>query len=141
MKAREKSKTDDQGSVWLMAMAQMLKGALLSGILIMVMLLFGSMLISSGMLGQDAAQAMIPASCVIGCLVGGLFAVRKHGSRAIITGFGVGAILFLLLISIGTVAFGEISLGQRALTTMLACLCGGTMAGILGRKTKKKHKR
>ena len=54
---------------------------------------------------------------------------------------GVGAVLFLVLLSVGWLLFETASLANGGLLILLACLCGGAMAGILGARPKKKRKR
>ena len=56
-------------------------------------------------------------------------------------GAGVGAILFLVLLSAGLLLFEDASVSNGGVPILLSCLCGGAMAGILGSRPKKKRKR
>ena len=89
---------------------------------------------------EHAADRVVLAACVFGALAGGLFAVRKIGRSTLLVGAGVGAILFLLLLSIGALLFASVSLSNGGAAILLSCLCGGAMAGILGARRKKRKR-
>ena len=81
-------------------------------------------------------------TCVLGALAGGLSAARRPGSRGLLTGLGVGLVLFLLLLTAGLLAYEDASLERGGAAVLCACLCGGGLAGLIGgRRPKKKRKR
>ena len=80
--------------------------------------------------------------CVLGALAGGVYAGRKLGVRSLLSGVGVGAVLFLLLMTAGLLAYEDASLERGGIGILCACLCGGALAGLLtARRPKKKRKR
>ena len=76
-----------------------------------------------------------------GAFAGGLLAVRRCGSRALIVGLTTGGVLFLLLLTIGALCFETVSLEAGGIGLLCGSLCGGAAAGILGGGGKKKPAR
>ena len=107
----------------------------------LLVLLAGACLISAGILSESAMGGLVTASCVIGALLGGLLAVRWVGSKPLPVGLGTGAILFLLLLSIGLLLYDGASLAQGGVRLVLACACGGALAGVLGSRKKKRKRK
>jgi len=89
----------------------------------------------------DAMYGAVLAVCVLGALVGGTWAVRKVGSRSLLVGLSVGAVLFLLLLTAGLIVYQGASIANGGAGILCACLCGGAIPGLLGRKPKKKRRR
>ena len=73
--------------------------------------------------------------------LGGCFAVRRVGRRSLLVGLGVGAVLFLLLLTAGLIANQGTSIANGGAGILCACLCGGAIPGLFGRKPKKKRRR
>ena len=73
--------------------------------------------------------------------MGGGYAVRKVGRRSLLVGLGVGAVLFLLLLTAGLIVYQGASIANGGAGILCACLCGGAIPGLLGRKPKKKRRR
>lgn len=138
MKKSEKNRGEPVANSWMDWMARLLRGSLLAAVVVMVGLLIGAACISHGILSQGQLDGIVLASCVAGTLCGGIFAIGRQGKRAIPMGLGVGAILFLLCMTGGIVVYGNSSLGSNSVGVLCASLCGGTMAGVLCRKGKKK---
>jgi putative membrane protein (TIGR04086 family) len=140
MKKRE-NRQEETGAQWLNAMCLLLKGGVLAGVATILALLLCAALTSAGILREGWMEGAVLAACVLGSMVGGAYAVYKVGSRSLPVGLGVGAVLFLLLLTAGLLAFEDTSLSQGGVGIFCACLCGGGLSGFLGRKPKKKHKR
>ncbi len=140
MKKPERSRGEPITSSWLDWMARLLRGSLLAGVVVLLGLLVGAACISHGILSQGQMDGVVLASCVVGTLCGGIFAIGRQGMRAIPMGLGVGVILFLLCMTGGIVVYGNTSLGTNGVGVLCASLCGGTMAGVLCRKSKKKNR-
>ena len=140
MKKRDK-RQEEGGSVWLNAMCEILKGGVLAGIVTIVSLLVCSVLVSMGVIPVSAMEGTVLAVCVLGTLVGGIYAVGRSGGRSLLAGLGVGAVLFLLLLTAGLLAYEGASVANGGVSILCACLCGGAIPGILGRKPKKKRRR
>lgn len=129
------------GSEWLNAMCEVLKGGVLAGITTILALLVCSVLVSIGVMPVGATYGAVLAVCVLGALVGGTYAVRRVGGRSLLTGLGVGAVLFLLLMTAGLIAYEGASIANGGAGILCACLCGGAIPGLLARKPKKKRRR
>mgnify|MGYP000096259973 CR=1 FL=1 len=67
--------------------------------------------------------------CVLGAFAGGLLAVRRCGSRALIVGLTTGGVLFLLLLTIGALCFETVSLEAGGIG--LLCGLGLAIASIV----------
>ena len=139
MKKREKGR-EDGGGLWFNAVCEVLKGGVLAGVVTILALLLCSVLVSMGVIPVEAMEGTVLAVCVLGTLVGGIYAVRRSGA-ALAAGLGVGAVLFLLLLTAGLLAYGGASVANGGVSILCACLCGGAIPGILGRKPKKKRRR
>ena len=132
---------EEQGGGWTEWMRSLLKGSILALTMALVLLLACSAAVSGGWLNQGSMERAVVAVCVAGSLTGAAAAMRRHRDLALPLGIGTGAALFFLLLGLGTLLFEEAPTADRFPTILCACLCGGTMAGILGRKTKKKRRR
>lgn len=139
MKKREKGR-EDGGGLWFNAVCEVLKGGVLAGVVTILALLLCSVLVSMGVIPVEAMEGAVLAVCVLGTLVGGIYAVRRSGA-ALAAGLGVGAVLFLLLLTAGLLAYEGASVANGGVSILCACLCGGAIPGILGRKPKKKRRR
>ena len=139
-KRREK-KVEETSGLWITVMGQLLLGGLAAVLTALLVLLVCSLLVSGGAVPERAMDRAVLAACVLGALAGGLLAVRRIGRSTLLVGGGVGAILFLLLLSVGSLVFESASLSNGGVMILLACLCGGAIPGILGRKPKKKRRR
>ena len=78
-----------------------------------VFLLVASAAISGGLAGEELMYQLTIVGCVLGAFAGGLLAVRRCGSRALIVGLTTGGVLFLLL-TIGALCFETVSLEAGA---------------------------
>ena len=140
MKKRDK-RQEEGGSAWLNATCKILKGGVLAGIVTIVSLLVCAILVSMGVLPVSAMEGAVLAVCVLGTLIGGVYAVGRSGGRSLLAGLGVGAVLFLLLLTAGLLVYEGASIANGGAGILCACLCGGAIPGILGRKPKKKRRR
>ena len=117
------------------------KGSVTAVLVMAAFLLAGAGAVSAGVLGQEMMTRWGLLSCVAGGLSGGWAAMRKERRWALPLGIGTGGILFLLLLLTGVVFYEGNPAAENMPPVLCACLCGGGMAGILGRKNKKKRKR
>lgn len=116
-------------------------GIVLCGVLALAVcfafLLAASAAISGGLAGEELMYQLTIVGCVLGAFAGGVLAVRRCGSRALIVGLTAGAVLFLLLLTIGSLCFENVSLEAGGIGLLCGCLCGGAAAGLLGSGKKK----
>ena len=132
---------EEIGGQWLNAMCEVLKGGVLAGVTAILALLICAVLVSVGVVPVGAMYGGVLAVCVLGALTGGAYAVRRVGGRSLLAGLGVGVVLFLLLLTAGLIAYQGASVANGGAGILCACLCGGTIPGLLGRKPKKKRRR
>ena len=108
-------------------------------------LLGASAAISGGLAGEELMYQLTIVGCVLGAFAGGVLAVRRCGSRALLVGLTAGAVLFLLLLTIGALCFETVSLESGGIGLLCGCLCGGAAAGLVGggrgRKSPPRKKR
>ncbi|MEY8317839.1 TIGR04086 family membrane protein [Oscillospiraceae bacterium 50-58] len=140
---RKERRTEElgSGSEWLNVMCDVLIGGVLAGVTTILVLLVCAVLISMGVVPVGAMYGTALAACVVGALVGSIYAVRKIGRRSLLVGLGVGAVLFLLLLTAGFIVYQGASVANGGAGILCACLCGGAIPGLLGRKHKKKRRR
>ena len=142
MKKKERRSEElHAGSEWLNAMCEVLKGGVLAGVTTILALLICAVLVSVGVVPVGAMYGAVLAVCVLGALVGGTYAVRRVGRRSLLVGLSVGAVLFLLLLTAGLIAYEGASIANGGAGILCACLCGGAIPGLLARKPKKKRRR
>ena len=141
MKKKERRPEELGGGEWLNAMCEVLKGGVLAGVATILVLLICAVLVSMGVMPVGAMYGVVLAACVAGALAGGTYAVRRVGSRSLLAGLGVGAVLFLLLLTAGLIVYDGASIANGGAGILCACLCGGAIPGLLGRKPKKKRRR
>lgn len=121
--------------------AASLLGGVAAAVITLILLLFCSIAISSGMIGQDMELQLIIAACVIGSFCGGRLTRRRWGCRNLIAGLSAGAVFSLILLTISLVGYESVDIGGSGLGVMAGCLCGGAIAGLLGGKEIKKKRR
>ena len=142
MKRRESGRRTEPGGDWVGAMCALLRGGALAGAACILTLLLGAVLISAGLARESWMPGMVLAACVLGALVGGLTTGCRLGGSGLLSGLGVGTVLFLLLLTAGLLVYEDASLERGGAALLCACLCGGGLAGLIcRRKPKKKRKR
>lgn len=132
---------EDQGTRLVRAMTNILLGGVVALAVCFMFLFLCSIGISGGWLQEGLMYQMAVVSCVIGGFAGAMTAVRRCGSRALIVGLAVGAVFFLLLLTVGVLLFESMSLEAGGLGLLCGGLCGGAAAGLMGSKPKKKRRK
>lgn len=132
---------EDQGTKMVRAMANVLLGGVLALAVCLVFLFACSIGISGGWLDEGLMYQLTVVGCVIGGFAGGMTAVRRCGSRALIVALAAGGVFFLLLLTVGLLLFEGMSLENGGLGLLCGALCGGAAAGILGGKPRKKRRK
>lgn len=140
MKKKER-RPKEMGGQWLNAMCEVLKGGVLAGVVTILVLLICAVLVSVGLVPVEAMYGAVLAACALGAFAGGIYAVRHVEGRSLLAGLGVGAVLFLLLLTAGFIVYQGASVANGGAGILCACLCGGTIPGLLERKPKKKRRR
>ena len=132
---------EDQGTRLVRAMTNILLGGVVALAVCLMFLFLCSIGISGGWLQEGLMYQMAVVSCVIGGFAGAMTAVRRCGSRALIVGLAVGAVFFLLMLTVGVLLFESMSLEAGGLGLLCGGLCGGAAAGLMGSKPKKKRRK
>ena len=132
---------EDQGAKVVKLMANILLGGVIALGVCLVILFLCSVGISGGWFREEHMLQLTMIGCAAGALVGGSVAVARCRMRTLVVGLGVGAVLFLLLLTAGLLLYGEMAVEERGLGLLCAALFGGALAGLLGGKPRKKRKK
>ncbi|MCI8871118.1 MAG: TIGR04086 family membrane protein [Lawsonibacter sp.] len=138
---KKTGKRQEEQSGWMAAMNALAKGIGAALAVTLILLLLCAAAVSARWLSQTAMERSVIAVCVLGSLAGGWVSAAQRREMSVLLGLGTGAALFLLLTAIGVLFFEDAPAAEQIPVIFSACLCGGGAAGILGRKTKKKHRR
>ena len=132
---------EEPANSWSAAAAAMTRGSVLAFVLTVALMLVCAVLESGGGISQHGAIHWAPAVCVPGAFTGALAAMHGRRDLALPLGVGVGAGLFLFLVVLGmALSGGAVRLAEMPVI-LCACMCGGIMAGIFGRRKGKKKRR
>lgn len=130
---------EDQGTMLLRYGKAVLLGGAAAFALSLLLLLVAAMGVSGGMLDVELRYQLTVVSCVLGSFIGGMLAVRSAPAKGLLVGLAVGAVLFLLQLSLGLLLFEEFALEGGGAGLLFGDLCGGTAAGILSGGGKKRR--
>lgn len=109
--------------------------------LTMVLLLGCAAAVWMGWISQRIGERCCVLSCVLGTLVGGTVSVKGGRSWALPVGLATGLGQCFVLVLLGMLAYQNPPVSGEVPEILLSCLCGGGMAGILGRGRKGKRRR
>ena len=165
---RGKRREEPQGAVWLSSMLNLLRAGVLGMATALLVLASAAAMISFGLMEngkgagavmaalkdfclqeEEFAQAIVQGGTFADCMkavakgVGNSIsdiAIRQRNGVALPTGLGSGAVLFVLLLSAGTVLYDTLPVVRSVGAVAGACLCGGGLAGVLTGKPKKKRR-
>ncbi len=97
-----------------------------------LLLLFTALLLYKFQPEQSMVSVGILVIYVLGSFLGGFFAGKGTGRRKFLWGLATGALYFLLLLAASFVSGNGLqSEAGRIVTTMLLCLGGGMLGGML----------
>lgn len=132
---------EDQGTKLVRCALSILIGGVAAMLVCFLFLLLASIGISSGWLSEGLMYQLTIVGCVLGSFAGGIFAVRRCGTRTLLVGLAVGGVLFLLLLTIGLLFFDTMTPEAGGVGLLCGALCGGAAAGLLGSRPKRKRKK
>lgn len=137
---------EDQGKLLLQCGKLILLGGLTAFLMCTVLLFLVSAGISEGLISMSLQYRLTVVICVLSSFLGGIMVVRQCPGRGLLVGIAVGAVLFLIQLSIGLVLYDTFSLENGGIGLLCGGLCGGAAAGILsgggkGRTQRKTPKR
>lgn len=110
---------------------RLLKGGAIALVTAIVILAGVSLLVSMGLLNQSLADKSAVPACVFGALAGGVCALKRSDRGYLPVGASVGAIEWLLLLTVGTICFGRAAGAGEMGVCAAGCLGGGLLAGVL----------
>ena len=131
---------EDQGAKLVRYVLGVLLGGAVALFTCFLFLLAAAVGISRGLLGEELMYQLTIVGCVLGGFIGGMTAVKRCGSRALIVGLLAGAVLFLFLLTVGILFYDTAAPEEGGLGLLCGALCGGAAAGILGGKPGKKKR-
>ncbi len=128
---------EDQGARAIRCALGILLGGLLALGACLLFLLGASAAISGGLAGLELTYQITIVGCVLGGFAGGLLAIGRCGG-GLAAGLAVGAVLFLLLLTLGALCFREVSLEGESIGLLCGALCGGAAAGLTGGRSPRR---
>lgn len=135
----KKGKREGNGGGGLPPLASaILTGSALAAVVSALLLFLCAAVIWSGLLDMGLSLQVSIAACAVGGFVGGCVGVRRAGCRALPVGVGVGILFFLILAAVGLLAL-DATPGMGLLPILLVCLCSGGLAGLTGKRRKKRR--
>lgn len=123
--------TKREQAAWVGPMLELVKGGAIAVGSCVVILLITAALMYAGLLGRGTEENCVVAACLLGALIGGIYAVSRCGRAALPVGVGTGAVEWMILLSVGALFFGGVSGAGGLWSTAGGCLCGGLLAGVL----------
>lgn len=120
-------------------LTHILLGILLGLIITVLLLLLCSILISSGGVRLEFARQLAIAACAIGIFTAGILSVRRCGKYSLPVGLAVGMGHFLILCLLAPLLAKDVTFGSNQLPLLFACICAGALAGLAGKKRKKRR--
>ena len=131
---------EDQGAKLVRYMLGVLIGGAVSLVVCLLLLLLASVGISSGRLALAHKYQITMAASVVSTLIGGLIANKRCETQRLLVGLAVGAVYFLLLLTVGLLFFdAQLQTGEIGL--LCGSLFGGAVSGLLGGNAKKGKRR
>ncbi len=135
------TKTEHEVKTVVELIGNILLGGVLALAVCCALLFLASVAISAGWLKEDLISEFAVAGCAVGTACGALCAILRCKSKTLVIGLAVAAVFFLLLLTAGLMAYGQLSLEQGGILRLCASLCGGGAMGLLcGRPRKKKRR-
>ncbi|MEG1577223.1 MAG: TIGR04086 family membrane protein [Oscillospiraceae bacterium] len=134
-------KQEVPGNPALRGIIEVLIGSIVALGCCLIFLLFCALMMAQGWLPSGILQQLVVAGCVAGTFAGGLFASRRYRGKTLLVGLGVGAVFFLILLTVGILVLKDFSAETKGLPILSASLCGGALAGLLCAKPQKKRRK
>lgn len=131
-----------EASPWLHSVTAMLQGGTMGAVGALVLQALVALLCFVGVLPVALGDYSAPVAALVGAFVGGGYAMKKTGARAVrLNGVAAGAMMFLVLLSIGLLLYQNAPDAAGSGKILACCLCGGGLAGLLLRRSGKKRRR
>ena len=128
---------------WLQPAVEVAKGSALALGSAVAVLAAAAGLMAAGLLGRGLEGGCVIVACLVGVLVGGLYANKRVGRMRLLVGVGTAAASLLVFLTMGLLwPDGVAGVGEMG-PVLLGCLLGGLLSGLLPamggkRKTRKR---
>lgn len=132
---------EDQGKILLQCGKLILLGGVTAFLLCTVFLFLASVGISNGLIGTNLQYRITVVVCVLSGFLGGMLVVRQCQGQRLLIGIAVGAVLFLLQLSVGILLYDTFALENGGLGLLCGGICGGAAAGILSGGGKRRPRK
>lgn len=129
-----------QEQVWLRTVTEVTKGGALAVVGAVAFLALTAGLKVMGVLAWGAEGGYVIAACVLGTLIGGLFAAGRCGCGKLLVGVGVGVAALLIQLTVGALCLGGVGGAGEMRGACLGCFLGGMLAGVLSAVGKGKSR-
>ena len=129
-----------QEKTWIDAAGGIMKGVAAAVGVIVALLAVCAAVLSMGELKEQMMKGMVLASCVLGCMVGGIVAKRTVGIAPLLAGLSVAGIVIMSLIFLSTLLYEESLAGEGSAGVICACLSGGALCTVFGKKSGRRRK-
>lgn len=133
------AKSDKKADVGKKQLSIVIQGGLVAFLSSVLLIFLCSIFILKGLVRLDAAPKFAVAACAVSGFFCAFFTVKRIGCRALPTGLLVGALQFLFFLILGLLTLEKMAPGTDQLPLFAACLCSGTLAGLLAKKGRKKR--
>ena len=134
----QKKKKDGENT-WKHEMISVIKGAIVTIVLVFVFLLVGAGLIGSGRISENRMESLIFVVCALSTFLTGVLQKSRTGRWTVPNAVLSAMAACLLFAGIGLLIWKNISL-EAGKNTVISCVCGGGMAGLLFGKRRKKRR-
>lgn len=138
MERKEEQKKTSSTAVLL----SVLFGTALGLVLLLLLALVAAALVWGGLVPETVTNLMLTAAAFLCPFAAGRVAIQKgSGGLPMLVGGGTGGLLCLVLLSVCWGTAGTGGFHGPFVSLLLMTLAGGCLAGLLGRKSKRKKKK
>lgn len=134
---RTQKKTSSTGGL-----LSILFGTALGLVLLLLLALLAAALVWGGLVSETVTNLLLTVAAFLCPFVAGRVAIQKgSGGPPMLVGAGTGGLLCLILVSICWGTRGTDGFQGLFVSILLMTMAGGCLAGLLGRKSKRKKKK
>lgn len=138
-KAEERTQKKTSSTAGLLSV---LFGTALGLVLLLLLALLAAALIWGGLVSQNVSNLLLTAAAFLCPFAAGRVAIQKgSGGPPMLVGAGTGGLLCLILVAVCWGTTGASGFQGPFVSILLMSLAGGCLAGLLGRKNKRKKKK
>lgn len=135
-----RKKTAEQNLSVIGSIREVLTGAIIALLVSIFLLLIGAILVSGEIFALENMTYYTYFAGIVAAAAGGIVAIKRNKTKALLWGIAVGISLFIMQVIIGYIFYPDISIGKHGLGHMASNLIGGMLAGFLcaGKQRRRK---